>query len=130
MTAPDLGRRLRAVWLAYADLATPPADVRDVNAWRDAVAADARQAHHRAAAALLTEHPDAPPELVAVALRRGGSAATLAEVIAAEDAAAAARRREAAGNALVAAVRAEPDRWELGPAGIAAARAALEEVNP
>jgi hypothetical protein len=130
MTPPELGRRLAAVWRSYAAQTTPPADVRDTDGWRAGVATRARRDPDLRAAAtdLALEHPDAPAELIATALTDPDPRTALARAQAAADAAAAARRLERDGAAHLAAILAEPARWEDGLAGLADARRALDAV--
>jgi hypothetical protein len=142
MSSPKVVRaagRLAAVWRAYADAAVPPLTVRDVNAWRAGVATRARRDPDLRALAtdLVLEHPDASPSTIAAAVRLAGdlggiegARTAVAAAIAAEHHAAATRAAQAAGTDRHAALLAEPPRWALGAAGIAAARQALEDAAP
>jgi hypothetical protein len=67
----DHGPLLRQVWRIIADQATPPADVNNVDAWRQRVEFNARDRHHRRAAALLEFIPTATPQQLADAVRNG-----------------------------------------------------------
>lgn len=123
----DRNRRLAEVWRAYAELASPPLDVVDVDRWRDRVRHDASLRHLGQAARMLDEFPGITAEAVARALMWDQSPTELAAQVEAEAIARASHVAALRNNERMAALRAQP-RWDGSHvAGLAAARAALPE---